>query len=304
MPAADSAQRASFDGMQFPVKTISIRGRYKHAEHEYLRVPGAIIEKLERALYSIEMAAAFDTNIKGYGTLWPDGVKKLRALYEAGKTAPLVIPTIGTVPAFMPEWNQDLDLGRVRSGETVKLSFKEDQTARFLKLAVAQTQQQSLATATSELSLILKSLNPPEADRNIFDRIIAGANGILAIKDRADMYGGLLAAKLATLSKLMNDADRQLESLKDPANFQALEAFLELWNSTVIMATNLAESPRGPQTWTTPKLMSVSEIAAAIYGGSSERAPEIMMNNRLDDPFAVPAGEKITYFETTGLIAA
>jgi regulator of RNase E activity RraB len=108
VPAFDSAQRGGFNGLQFPVKSVSIKGRYRHAEHEYLRVPGAVIEKLERAIYNIEITAAFDTNIKGYGRLWPDGVQALRKMYESGLTGPLVIPTIGTIPAFQPEWDHYL----------------------------------------------------------------------------------------------------------------------------------------------------------------------------------------------------
>ncbi len=304
MPAFDSAQRGGFNGVQFPVKQISIKGRYRHAEHEYLRVPGAVIEKLERAIYNIEITAAFDTNIKGYGRLWPDGVQALRNMYETGVTGPLVIPTIGTIPAFQPEWDQNIDLARVRSGETVRLSFKEDQTQRFLEIAKLKTQQQSMTTSLSNLAAVRAQLALPANDAGLFDQIQGAANSILAIKDQADLYGGLLAAKIATFTALMDEADRQLESLKDPANYQALDAFLELWNASVIMATNLAESPRGPRTYTTPKQMSVSDIAAAVYGGSTERAPEILLNNDFDDPFAVPAGTKVIYFVTAGLIAA
>jgi prophage DNA circulation protein len=303
MPAFDSAQRASFNGIAFPVKTISIKGKYRHADHEYLRVPGAVIEKLERSVYSIEMQAVFDTNIRGYGQLWPNGVQALRALYEAGTTGPLVVPTIGTLPAFQPDWDQNIEIAKVRSGETIKLSFKEDQTQKFLQLALVQTQQQSLATTTGNLATVLASLNPPPEDQSLFDGIVSSANSILAIKDQADLYGGLLSVKLQTLTSLFDQADKQLESLKDPANFEALDAFLEMWNAAVRMATNLADSPRGPRSYTTPRQMSVSDIATAIYG-SSERAPEIMMNNRFSDPFAVPAGEKVIYFEDAGLLAA
>lgn len=303
MPIFDSNQRASFNGIEFPLKQLSIKGRYRHAEHEYLRVPGAVIEKLERAIYSIEMVAPFDVNIKGFGRLWPDGVKSLRTLYESGTTGPLVIPTIGTLPAFMPEWDQSIDLAKVRSGETVKLSFKEDQTQRFLQLAIVQTQQKSLATSLTNLAAIRASLNPPANDLSIFDKIQNAANGILAIKDRSDLYGGLLAAKLGMFTALMGEADKQLESLKEPSNYQALDAFLELWDSAVKMATNLAESPRGPRLYVTPSQQSVSDIATAIYG-NSERAAEILVNNNFQDPFAVSAGTKVIYFVTAGLLAA
>ncbi len=303
MPVFDSAQRASFNGIEFPVKSISIKGKYRHAEHEYLRVPGAVIEKLERSIYDIEMVAPFDVNIKGFGKLWPDGVRALQKLYETGATAALVIPTIGTLPAFQPTWEENIDIAKVRSGETLKLSFKEDQTQRFLQLAVVQTQQQSMATSVTNLASIRAQLREPANDTNLFDQIQDGANKILAIKDQADLYGGLLAAKLGMFTALLGRADQQLESLKDPSNHQVLDAFLELWDSAVKMATNLAEGPRGPRTYVTPSKMSVSDIATAIYG-NSERASEVLINNSFTDPFAVPAGTKVIWFESAGLIAA
>lgn len=306
MPLFDDLQRCGFDGLQFPIRKISIRGRYRHHAHEYLRVPGAIIEKLERAQYDIEIDACFDANIKGYGTLWPNGVNALRAKYEAGLTADLVIPTIGTIPAFQPQWTQDIDIARVRSGETVRLAFMEDQTAKFLKLALLQTQQQSMADAFNRFALIRAQLvGVPANDVSLFDQITGAITGVLAIKDRADLYGGLLTAKLERLTALMAQADGQLESLKHPQNYAALDAFLDLWDSGVKLATNLAESPRGPKLYTTPRLMSVNDIAAvpSVYGDAS-RGTDIMLNNRLEDPFAVPAGTKIIYFTGAGLAAA
>jgi prophage DNA circulation protein len=302
MPVFDQLQRASFDGIAFPVKSVSIKGRYRHHEHEYLRVPGAVIEKLERAVYNIEMAAVFDVNVRGYPNLWPAGINALQKKFETGTTGPLVIPTVGTIPAFQPEWSRAAEMGKVRSGETATLTFKEDQTQRFLQLAAVQTQQQSLATSLSNLNAIRASLNPPANDLDLFDKIQDLANGILAIKDQSDLYGGLLAARIGSLTALLNEADRQLESLKNPANHETLDAFLELWNATVNLGTNLAESPRGPRQYVTSRRMSVSDIATAVYG-SSERASEILMNNRLGDPFAVPAGTTIIYFEDAGLAA-
>lgn len=305
MPEFDKLQRCGFDGLQFPIKSVTVKCRYRHHEHEYLRVPGAVIEKLERALYNIEITACFDTNIKGFGRLWPDAVNALRSKFETGLTSGLVIPTIGTVPAFQPEWDQNIDMARVRSGETIKLSFKEDQTQRFLALAQVQTQQRSMADSLTRFNVTrAQILGAPTDDLDIFDKIQGAANGILAIKDQADLYGGRLAAKLAQMTNLMNEADSALESFKHPENYQALDAFFELWDATVKMATNLAESPRGPRRYTTPRTMSVSDIAAAVYSGSTERAPEILLNNRLDDAFAVAAGTPIIYFVDAGLIAA
>jgi hypothetical protein len=304
MPVFDQLQRAAFDGLEFPIKYVSIKGRYRHEEHEYLRVPGAVIEKLERALYSIEMGAVFDTNIRGYGTLWPNTLAALRNKFEAGVTSALVVPTIGTVPAFQPEWDQTAEIGKIRSGEVVRLLFKEDQTQRFVTLALVKAQQQSLATAASNLGTVRASLaDMPAQDISIFDAIQEGSNALLAFKDRADLVNGWLAAKIAQVTHLVRQADSALESMKDPVNHELLEAFMGLWNALVVMGTNLAESPRGPRLYTVPRQMSVSDIAVAVYG-NTERASEILVNNNFADPFAVPAGEKVIYFVDGGLVAA
>ncbi len=301
----DTLQRCSFDSVSFPIKSVSIKGRYRHHEHEYLRVPGAIIEKLERALYNIEIQACFDTNVKGYSKLWPNAVNLLREKFEAGVTGPLVIPTLGTIPGFQPEWSQELDMAKVRSGETIKLSFKEDQTLRFLKLAAVQVQQQSMQTASERLRFTLADLiGVPANDKDFFDRIQSAANDVLAIKDQADLYGGRLGQTLGMMQALLSEADTAIESFKHPANYVALDAFFELWDSTVKMATSLAESPRGPKKYTTPRQMSASEIASAVYEGSSERASDILMWNQLEDAFAVPAGTEVVYFKDAGLLAA
>lgn len=117
MPVFDQLQRASFFEIPFPVKSVHIRGRLRRHEHEYLRVPGALNEKLGRGLYMIEMEAVFDANIKGYGRLWPNSLGQLREIYEQELTGDLVVPTIGTIPAFITEWDQTAEMGRVRSGK-------------------------------------------------------------------------------------------------------------------------------------------------------------------------------------------
>lgn len=306
MPAIfDTLQRCSFDGVAFPIKSVSIRGRYRHHDHEYLRVPGAIIEKLERSVYDIEIEGAFDTGVRGYGALWPNGVNSLRDKYATGTTGPLVIPTIGTIPAFQPEWSQQLDMGRVRSGETVRLHFKEDQTERFIAMAVVRVQQQSLDTAVERLNFTLADLlGTPKNDKDIFDAINKAANDVLAIKDQSDLYGGRLAQKLGALQSILGEADTAVQSFTHPQNYLALDAFLDLWDSTVKIATNLAESPRGPRAYTTPRQMTVSQVAAAVYSGSTARANEILLNNQFDDPFAIRAGTDVVYFVDAGLLAA
>lgn len=296
MPVFDDLQRASFDGLEFPIKSVSVRGSYRKHSHEYLRVPGAITEKLERGLYVVEMEALFHATIRGYGQLWPNTLAAMRNKYEQGITSELVIPTIGTIPAFQDEWMQQAAIGTVRSGETITLHFLEDQTETFLTLALAKVDTTSLSSSTSKLAAIREELSLTESDRSIFDGIQDAANSLFAIKDQADLFGGLVAAKVLQLEGIIRQADEQLESTQNPENWLLVDALHELWDSVVTLGRNLAESPRGPRLYIVPRIMTVSDIATALYG-DTERASEILLNNSLPDPFAVTAGTKIIWFE-------
>jgi hypothetical protein len=297
MPVFDQLERASFSGIAFPVRSVSVTGQFRHHTHEYLRVPGGVNEKLERGLYKIEMDAPFHATIKGYGDLWPTALANLRALYEAGTTAQLTIPTIGAIQAFMPEWSQTADMGKTRSGENVKLSFLEDQTQLHLTAALAKVAQSSLQSSAEKFSVTRADFEVPAADVSLFDGIQELANSILAIKDQQDLYGGLLVAKVTQLTSLINETDKLAESLKDPVNHELMQALHELWDATVNLGKNLAEQPRGPRKFVVPSVMSVSAVVKATQDlGGTDDAATIMQNNTLLDPFRIAAGTVIIYF--------
>lgn len=297
MPVFDQLQRASFDGLEFPVRSVQVRSRARVHTHEYLRVPGGLNEKLQRSLYTIEMEAEFHTTIKGYGTLWPNVLAALRNKYEQQITSELVIPTIGAIPAFLSEWHQTAEMGRVRSGEHAQLMFTEDQTEVFLSRALAEVDTSSIETEAANLDTIRKQIIPADAiaAASLFDSIQDTANAIFAIKDQSDLYGALLAAKVNQLTELLRRADREVDDLEDPENYPLVYALQDLLDAAITLERNLIESPRGPRLYTVPRTESVSDIATAIYGDTS-RANEILLNNDVEDAFAVPAGYKIIYF--------
>jgi hypothetical protein len=295
MPAFDKLEKAAFGPIQFPVKSVRFRSSYAHFIHVYLRVNGGVVEKLQRGLYICEMDAVFDTNIKGYGSLYPDSLKKLRQMYDRGDTMDLVIPTIGTMPAMITEWDQFADMTKVRSGESIKIPFLEENSQKFLQEAASKAQTDTIDNASENLKVTLEDFNLPPDERNIFDKIQDQANRILSYKDQADLYDGLMAARIESLTGYINEADQQLESLKHPENSALIQAMHALWEALVDFGANLANSPRGARIYVVPSLMSVSDIARAIYGNTS-RASEIMLNNDLGDPYAVEAGTNIIYF--------
>lgn len=295
MPVFDQLERASFDGVAFPIKSVHIKCQARLHQHEYLRVPGAVIEKLERGPYTIEMEAVFDANIKTYGPLFPELIRVLQESFENQVTAPLVIPTLGTIPAILTEWDETADMAKIRSGVKMRLPFLEDQTQRFLTDAIVKVDQTNLGTAAKKFELTRKDFDPPPPDVSLFDKIQTAANAVLSIKDRLDLYGALLAAKVEQLISYIRQADLQAQSLQHPENYPLLDALHELWEASVNLHKNLAETPRGPRIYTTPKRMSVSDISVATYGDTTH-AVDVMLNNNLTDPFSVPPGTRIMYF--------
>lgn len=295
MPVFDQLQRASFDGLEFPVKSVHVRMNGRKHVHEYLRVSGGVIEKLRRGLYEIEMDALFHATIKGYGELWPTVMAAMRNKAEDQITSTLVIPTIGSVRAMIDGWEQTAEMGSIRSGERAPLRFIEDQQQTFLTEALAQVENTSVANAVVNLEEVRANIELTETSGDLLSSIVELANTCLAFKDQTDLYGAVLSAKVLQLASLLREADRQITELQNPENCELVYALQELLDASITLEANLAESFRNPLQFTVPKLMTVSDIAVAIYK-STARANEIMINNNLPNPFAVPAGERIIYF--------
>lgn len=296
MPVFDQLQRASFDGIEFMVKSVHITCKGRKHVHEYLRVEAGVIEKLKRGLYQIEMEADFQATMKGFGVAWPNNLAALRDKFEREVDSTLVIPTIGSIPAMLEDWDQTAEMGRIRSGERARLPFIEYANDRILAGALVQVDVSSVAASTTNLAAIRAELELSAASESIFDSIQDAANAILSIKDQADLYGNLIGAKVAQMTGLIREADRQVTELQDPEFFELLYALQDLHDAAITLAKNMIERPNGPRIYTTPRVMTVSEIAVAVYG-STARANDIMLNNELDDPFAVRAGTNILYMQ-------
>lgn len=300
MSAADEQlQRTSFGGLDFPVRTARCKGSFRRHEHVYLKTPGAATEKQSRGLYRFEMAAVFDVNVPGFKNLWPGTLSALRKMYEQGTTAALVYPSIGSVPCWIPEWDQELDM-RIRSGETAQLIFHEEQSAAFLEQAASKVSSTSVQTTHAALQLLAGGLNPRP---DIFDQIQDAMNNVLGFVDQAQLQQSLMASKIEQLSSLITQCDRTVEQLEDPSNFAVTYALQDLLSSTLKLAKDVTLQQGEPGIYIVQKTMSVGEISTVIYK-DTKHFDEIVGNNRIEDPFKVPAGTQIIYFKTGLLNAA
>jgi hypothetical protein len=298
MPEFKSRQRAGFSGVQFPVTGVRIRGVYRDHTHEYLKTDGGANEKLGRSVYLVEMDAEFHAGLDGYPNLYPLGVQLMRKLFEKGITDNIVIPTLGTLRGYQTSWDQDFD-ARVQSGEKVHLRFKED-SVTGLEQALAKIQQSSLPSAAARLDLAASSLDPKPS---IFDDIQSAANDVFAIRDQAQLQGALIQGKIDALAGIIREADRDVRELQDPTNYAIVDALHELLEATIDLARDATANGTGPRLYSLPQQMSVSQISTALYGDATH-AVEIMQNNNLVDPFAVPAGTTVIWFPTADFLAA
>lgn len=289
--AFEQFRDASFGGFRFPWKTYDIRGGIRDHVHEYPHVHGGDPEKLGRKLYEISFTPIIQAGLipRRYQHLFPATLQNIRRLFEEQVTEELVIPHVGSIKAYAVTWNEKAD-SRNLSGVDPEWVFREDASASFGQQLIVDTRRMS--SAMDNWSLEADVIKPRPS---IFDAINDGALAVLSIKDQLDLYGNLVAAKIEGLVSLIQEADAQVQSFKDPDNYGALAALQRLLASTVDLANDIADRGQGLQIHTVALTMSITQVATAVHGNPS-RASEIMQLNALDNPLAIPAGTKVVYY--------
>lgn len=294
MSAFDELQRMSFSGIPFPIKTCRSSCAIRDHVHEYPHVPGGAPEKLGRKLYEFHVEAIFDQRLLNplWKQLWPTDLANLRALWEDEVTADLHVPSIGTIKAYCTNWEQTMD-ARIRSGESVSLTFREDQSSGFLVLeSVSVT---SVANAVSAFDAAVAQVDLSEESAGFFDAISNAANSILAVKDQVDVFGSLVESKLLAAAQLLRAADQQVKELNDPDYYPLLEALQDLHLAMVELNEDLAATGARLQTFVTPVTMTVGDLATRLLG-SADLGGDILQLNGFDNPFAVPPGTQVRYY--------
>jgi len=289
----DKLRKMSFRGISFPYKRRTIKCGLRTHRHEYPHVDGASLEKLGRRPYEIDVQTHFgSTSLNpAWADLWPTQLNELSAIFDSGETAPLYIPGMGELKCVCEDWNRVLDT-RLRSGEDVDLKFVEDFNATFDYFTFVRELSTDLPVKLSGLNLALPALEPQP---DIFSAIDRVASDIMAIRDQANLAGTMLASKISSLIDLCREADATLEQLRDPVNYEVLEALKALWAAAVELEQDLAGKGTPLKEWRVPALMSVGDISVKIYG-TAERGTDIMSLNAIEDAFAVPAGKTVLYY--------
>jgi hypothetical protein len=289
----DTLQPLKFGGITMPYQRITVRGVQRDHVHEYPHVHGGAAEKLGRKLYEISVSSKFDERIGRGGGRFANrnlltDLGVLQQYFENGDTQDLYIPNIGEIRAYCTNWTRELSV-QWRSGESVELTFREDQESDFLTLTTLQFQVGVMSVQLGDF----ESLSPDPMP-SVFQQIREGVNAILAFRDTAQMWAGFLAEKIEGMRALFQEADETLDLLNDPENWELLEAMKRLWESV----NDFAETALGIdqfKTYTTPSEMTADEVSSAIYDGDSSYAIDILNLNAIGDAYHIPAGTDIKY---------
>jgi prophage DNA circulation protein len=282
--------RAAFNGVEFPVERVRVQGGIRDHVHEYPHVPGGDPEKLGRRLYEIEMDANFQAEAKAYPNLWPGRLAQLRVFFEAEETAPLVIPTIGSIDAYCVNWSQELN-ARMLTGERATFMFREDQESAFLINRLVSIKVESLGARSDKFEAEATRYGLP---KNPIDEIVNAVNTVLAVVDTADAFGQLLANKIGLLTALCKEFDQRVDAFNNPTAWPALEALKELWAAAVQLSENVTGAETMFGTYEVPVLMTAPQVSQAIYRTTS-RAMEILQLNPIEDAYAIQRGTRLRY---------
>lgn len=291
--------RASFAGVEFPVKAYRVRGGLRHHVHEYPHVPGGDLEKLGRKLYEIEFDCSFQATFPAWPAIWPGRLALLRSLFEAETTGTLVIPSIGPIQACALDWDQEF-VSRVLTGEDAKFKFIEDQESAFAFQKLVKVEVGSLGSLGDKVRLEVERFDIP---RTLFEQLFDIINAVLAIQDQADLYDDLLARKIGLIASLCRDIDRRIDNFQDPDHYPVLDALKDLWFAAQELAGAADEQASTFALFTVPQDMTIGQVSAAIYGDTTH-ATELLKLNPIQDALKVPAGTRVRYLRAPESAAA
>jgi hypothetical protein len=292
MAYLDDLKSFSFGGFDWPYQRMQVQCVLRDHVHEYPHVPGGAAEKQARKLYDIRVTSQFDESIgrnggKFAGRNLLSDVGTLQEWFELGATLPLYIPNMGAIQAYIREFSRTLDVTN-RSGEALELNFREDLGEEFSVATRLEFAGGVTATLLGDLEML-----SPDPKPNIFQQITEAVNSLIAFRDTAQMWAGLVEAKILGLRALFEEADRTLDLFNDPENWPLLEALKALWASI----EEFAETALGIdefQTYTLPQQMTADEVSEALYSDTIH-ATDILNWNALPDPYNIPAGTSVKW---------
>jgi hypothetical protein len=290
----DTLKKASFGDIEFPYKSISIKGALDHHVHKYLHRPGAEIEALGRRHYEIRYECDFHTDMPSWPGLYPNRLSQLVSLFESEETLPLFVPNLAReLPAKCIDWPRKL-LATVRSGESVELTFLEDSTDRYTADKLITFTSKTVVPQVDAVQFEVEKLADPVA-QDWLDKVLEELDKYLALIESIEMEADYQHARVDGLFDRVGRLAR-VPVLQTAAGASALRATLALWGTIAEQKNTSLVAARPIAAYTTQRdKMSIVDVSMALFGGDPSRALEILRLNDLDDALAIRVGTEIRY---------
>lgn len=301
MATFDSLQPLKFGTKLIPFKEYDITFAGRSHIHEYPHADGGAPEKLGRKLLVVHVEGRIDAALFGaqYADNWPNTAEYLRFKAQTQATEDLTIPTVGTFSAFIhdngyKEKRKSTDL----SGFDISIDFIEDTSDSFIASQIAKIDTNALDAALSnyDLQLIKNQLTMTKDEIDLFDLIMNIASDIQALRDRFQLYSALVQAKFMSFFSAVQKADATAKWLIRPENVLGYGAFLDLWNAGVKAYEDVNQKSSQLLVYTTTRDETLSQVSVDIFG-NSEHASDLLGLNAVTDPFRIPAGTQIRYYQ-------
>lgn len=290
MARLDELETWRWGQIYFAVESASVRLTMRRHEHVYPHTAGAQGEKMGRGLYQIQISGRFDDGL-GQIPRYASSLQSMgafRSLVEYEFSDDLIIPWIGKVKAQCTEFDLR-EKNTIRSGLSFSASFVEDMDFEFPIASFVKVSKLPMGNAVTKFE-------DTAWKADIFSQIAAGVGFVLGIKDQFDLYSALVQSKLGYLEGLFKEADATAKELTDPANLTGISAFFELWETVRNFGKDLADKGLEFKFYTVPTLMTLQQVAIAVYGDAT-KCGDLLGLNAISDAMAVPAGTRIRYYE-------
>ena len=294
----DTFPKAYFGSTYVPIESSSIEGGLRDHVHEYPHTPGGAPEKLGRKLYTFKALCNFDTNFGNYPGLYPGDLNTMLDDFEQGLTQPLRFPQMeAAVPAYAINWTREMT-AKVRSGERVNVTWREDQTTAFLFSGTVQQGSGSLElaanAASTNLAALKQQLQPSLTTLSLMASLTAAVGFITSIKDQALLYDARFAAGVSQVQNLCAQLDGQAD-LQPQVAYPVIESLHQTWAAAQKMQQDLSATGVPMQQFVNPLTQGIGAIAIQLYGDSS-KVSDLLTINQFGDNLRIPAGAIISYY--------
>ena len=288
---------ASFDGIAFPVRSITLLGAIRHHQHEYPHTPGSDPEKMGRKSYVIRMEAIFssmDGPIRErYPDLYPNGLKNIRSTFEQQKTSTLVIPTVGSIQAYAGTWQQKWT-SAILDGETMELEWYEDQSADFLVSTAFEFGANDVVAKAKKVRFLVSTENFDPETMSLFDALNNAVGAFTKARDQVGRQLAKIENKIRKVETLCGQIKRNVEILKSAEFVRVSSAVTDLQYAALVTAQSIAAPVAKILKFIAPVTSSVTDLSIAIYGNTA-RAMDILKLNEFADALRIPPGTVVRY---------